>query len=107
MLVIGAAGGIHAVTGGGTGLMTAPVGIEKAASGQKSDEGSEGSSELKDGATAGVEKNAQKKMPDLCIQSQKLMRGRMMQFSLRRVVEEEGRTDGISGWRREDSSNYW
>ena len=42
MLVIGAAGGIHAVTGGGTGLMTAPVGIEKAASGQKSDEGSEG-----------------------------------------------------------------
>lgn len=61
VLVIGAAGGIHAVTGGGTGLMTAPVGIEKAASGQKSDEGSEGSSELKDGATAGVEKNAQKK----------------------------------------------
>ena len=58
VLVIGAAGGIHAVTGGGTGLMTAPVGIEKAASGQKSDEGSEGSSELKDGATAGVEKNA-------------------------------------------------
>lgn len=47
VLVIGAAGGIHAVTGGGTGLMTAPVGIEKAASGQKSDEGSEGSSELK------------------------------------------------------------
>ena len=42
VLVIGAAGGIHAVTGGGTGLMTAPVGIEKAASGQKSDEGSEG-----------------------------------------------------------------
>ena len=41
--------------------MTAPVGIEKAAAGQKSDEGSEGSSELKDGATAGVEKNAQKK----------------------------------------------
>ena len=39
VLVIGAAGGIHAVTGGGTGLMTAPVGIEKAASGQKSDEG--------------------------------------------------------------------
>ena len=61
VLVIGAAGGIHAVTGGGTGLMMAPVGIEKAASGQKSDEGSEGSSELKDGATAGVEKNAQKK----------------------------------------------
>ena len=61
VLVIGAAGGIHAVTGGGTGLMTAPVGIEKAASGQKLDEGSEGSSELKDGATAGVEKNAQKK----------------------------------------------
>ena len=61
VLVIGAAGGIHAVTGGGTGLMTAPGGIEKAASGQKSDEGSEGSSELKDGATAGVEKNAQKK----------------------------------------------
>ena len=61
VLVIGAAGGIHAVTGDGTGLMTAPVGIEKAASGQKSDEGSEGSSELKDGATAGVEKNAQKK----------------------------------------------
>lgn len=61
VLVIGAAGGIHAVTGGGTGLMTAPVGIEKAASGQKSDEGLEGSSELKDGATAGVEKNAQKK----------------------------------------------
>ena len=61
VLVIGATGGIHAVTGGGTGLMTAPVGIEKAASGQKSDEGSEGSSELKDGATAGVEKNAQKK----------------------------------------------
>ena len=61
VLVIGVAGGIHAVTGGGTGLMTAPVGIEKAASGQKSDEGSEGSSELKDGATAGVEKNAQKK----------------------------------------------
>ena len=60
VLVIGAAGGIHAVTGGGTGFMTAPVGIEKAASGQKSDEGSEGSSELKDGATAGVEKNAQK-----------------------------------------------
>lgn len=61
VLVIGAAGGIHAVTGGETGFMTAPVGIEKAASGQKSDEGSEGSSELKDGATAGVEKNAQKK----------------------------------------------
>ena len=61
VLVIGVAGGIHVVTGGGTGLMTAPVGIEKAASGQKSDEGSEGSSELKDGATAGVEKNAQKK----------------------------------------------
>lgn len=61
VLVVGVAGGIHAVTGGGTGLMTAPVGIEKAASGQKSDEGSEGSSELKDGATAGVEKNAQKK----------------------------------------------
>lgn len=61
VLVIGAAGGIHAVTGGGTGLMTAPVGIEKAASGQKSDEGSEGSSELKDGATAGVEKMHKKR----------------------------------------------
>lgn len=61
VLVVGVAGGIHAVTGGETGFMTAPVGIEKAASGQKSDEGSEGSSELKDGATAGVEKNAQKK----------------------------------------------
>lgn len=61
VLVVGVAGGIHAVTGGETGFMTVPVGIEKAASGQKSDEGSEGSSELKDGATAGVEKNAQKK----------------------------------------------
>lgn len=61
VLVVGVAGGIHAVTGGETGFMTAPVGIEKAASGQKSDEGSEGNSELKDGATAGVEKNAQKK----------------------------------------------
>lgn len=55
--------------------MTAPVGIEKAASGQKSDEGSEGSSELKDGATAGVEKNAQKRCRIFVYSRKKLWRG--------------------------------
>lgn len=80
VLVIGAAGGIHAVTGGGTGFMTVSEDTDKAASGQKSDEGSEGRSELKDGVTAGAEKNTensqknvQKKMRDLCIQLQKIM----------------------------------
>lgn len=56
ILVIGAAGGICAVTGGDTGLVTASKDREKAASGQRSDEGLEGSSELKDKAAAGTEK---------------------------------------------------
>lgn len=57
VLVIGAAGGIRAVTTGDTGLVMSSNDMEKALSGQMSDEGFEGSSELKAGATAGTEKS--------------------------------------------------
>lgn len=59
VLVVGAAGGIHAVTGGRTGLMTVSEDTDKTIAGQKLDEGLESDNGLKDGATASTQKNMQ------------------------------------------------
>ena len=80
VLVVGVAGGIHAVTGGETGFMTVSEDTDKTKAGQESDKaesvkksdennitsrqdtvkkGSEGISGLKAGAAAGTEKNTE------------------------------------------------